>query len=46
MGTLRVEVRESTFYNVRVAELEEWLKRSGDAPRDVAIRQKVRSRLS
>jgi hypothetical protein len=31
-GTLRVEVRESTFYNVKVAELEAWLKRTGGAP--------------
>jgi hypothetical protein len=44
-GTLRVEVRESTFYNVKVAELEAWLKRTGGAPRDVALRQKVRSQL-
>jgi hypothetical protein len=33
-GTLRVEVCESTFYNVKVTELEAWLKRSGGAPRD------------
>jgi hypothetical protein len=45
-GTLRVEVCDSTFYNVRVAELEAWLKRSGGAPRDVAMRQKLRSRLA
>ncbi len=44
-GTLRVEVCDSTFYNVRVAELEAWLKRSGGAPRDVAVRQKLRTRL-
>ena len=41
----RVEVCDSTFYNVRVAELEAWLKRSGGAPRDVATKQKVRTRL-
>jgi hypothetical protein len=44
-GTLRVEVCESTFYNVKVSELEAWLKRTGGAPRDVAMRQRVRSRL-
>jgi hypothetical protein len=44
-GTLRVEVCDSTFYNVRVADLEAWLKRSGGAPRDVATKQKVRTRL-
>jgi hypothetical protein len=37
-GTLRLEVCESTFYNVKVRELEAWLKRSGGTPRDVAIR--------
>ena len=30
-GTLRVEVCESTFYNVKVAELEAWLRRTGVA---------------
>jgi hypothetical protein len=45
-GTLRVEVCESTFYNVRVAELEDWLKRSGGKPSEVALRQKVRSGLT
>jgi hypothetical protein len=44
-GTLRVEVRESTFYNVKVVELEVWLKRTGGAPRDVATRQNIRKRL-
>jgi len=44
-GTLRVEVCESTFYNVKVAELQAWLKRGGGAPRDIIARQKVRSRL-
>jgi hypothetical protein len=43
--TLRVEVCESTSYNVKVAELETWLKRTGGAPRDVAMRQLVRNRL-
>jgi hypothetical protein len=45
-GTLRVEVCESTFYNVKVAELEAWLKRTGGTPRDIIARQKVRSRLN
>ena len=45
-GTLRVEVCKSTFYNVRVAELEDWLKRSGGKPTEVALRQRVRSRLT
>src|ERR1700730_2519758 len=45
-GTLRVEVCESTFYNVKVAELEAWLKRTGGAPRDVIARQRVQSKLA
>jgi len=45
-GTLRVEVCESTFYNVRVAELEDWLKRTGGKPSEVALRPKVQSRLT
>jgi hypothetical protein len=44
-GTLRVEVCESTFYNIKVAELEAWLKRTGGKPSEVALRQKVRNRL-
>ena len=44
-STLRVEVCESTFYNVKVTELEAWLKRSGGAPLDVAMRQRIRRRL-
>jgi hypothetical protein len=44
-GTLRVEVCESTFYNVKVAELEAWLKRTGGAPRDIIARQSVKKRL-
>lgn len=44
-GMLRVEVCESTFYNIKVAELEDWLKRTGGKPNEVALRQKLRSRL-
>jgi hypothetical protein len=44
-GALRVEVCESTFYRVKVAELEAWLKRTGGAPRDIIARQNLRSRL-
>lgn len=44
-GTLRVEVCESTFYNVKVAELEAWLKRTGGAPKDIIARQKLRTKL-
>lgn len=44
-GTMRVEVCESTFYNVKVAELEAWLKRTGGAPRDMIARQRVKTRV-
>jgi hypothetical protein len=43
-GTLRVEVCESTFYNLKIVEPEAWLRRTGSAPRDVATRQKIRSK--
>jgi hypothetical protein len=45
-GTLHVEVCESTFYNVKVTELEAWLKRSGGAPRDVSMRRDIQNRLA
>ena len=41
-----MEVCESTFYNVRVEELEDWLKRTGGKPSEVALCHKVRSRLT
>lgn len=44
-GTLRVEVCESTFYNLKITELEAWLRRTGGAPRDIIARQRVRSKL-
>ena len=44
-ATLRVEVCDSTFYNLKVTELEDWLKRTGGKPSDVALRHKVRTRL-
>jgi hypothetical protein len=44
---LKVEVCEpSTFYRVKVVDLEQWVTRSGGKPRDVALRQKVRSGMS
>ena len=45
-GTLRVEVCESTFYNVKVAELEAWLKPLGGAPRDITMRRNINERLA
>ena len=45
-GTLRVEVCESTFYNVKVPELEAWLKRTGGAPREVFLRRTIQDRLA
>ena len=45
-GTLRVEVCESTFYHVKVAELETWLKRTGGVPREIVARQRIKNKLS
>jgi len=39
------EVCESAFYNLKVAELEGWLQRKGGKPSEVALRQKIRSKL-
>src|ERR1700680_1178395 len=33
-ATLRVEVCESTFYNIKVSELEDWLKHTGGKPNE------------
>ena len=43
---MRVEVCESTFYNVKVAELEAWLKRAGGKPYELVLRQKIRSKIA
>ena len=45
-GTLRVEVCESSFYRVKVADLEAWLKRTGGAPREVFMRRTIQDRLA
>jgi hypothetical protein len=45
-GTLRVEVCESSFYRVKVTELEAWLKRTGGAPREVFMRRTIHDRLA
>ena len=37
-GVLRVEVCDSTFYNVRILELEKWLKQNSSAPRQASRR--------
>jgi hypothetical protein len=44
-ATLRVEVCESTFYHVKIEELEAWVKRTTGGPKDMIARDKVRSRL-
>jgi hypothetical protein len=45
-GTLRVEVCESSFYRVKFTELEAWLKRTGDAPREVFMRRTIQDKLA
>lgn len=44
-GTLRVEVCESSFYNLLVTDLEQWLKKSGGSPREMTMRDNIRSKL-
>jgi len=44
-GALRVEVCESTFYTLKVAALETWLKRTGGSPREVTMRQAIKKKL-
>jgi len=44
-GALRVEVCESTFYMLKVAALEAWLKRTGGSPREVTMRQTIKKKL-
>jgi hypothetical protein len=45
--TLQVEVWQApTVYKIGVDLLERWLARSGGSPREIALRQRIRSRLS
>ena len=44
-GMLRVEVCESNFYNLLVADLEQSLKKSGGSPREMTMRNSIRSKL-
>jgi hypothetical protein len=45
-GSLRIEVCESTFYHVKIVELEAWLKRTGGPPREVSTRREIQTRLA
>jgi hypothetical protein len=44
-GMLRVEVCESSFYNLLVTDLEAWLKKSGGSPREMTMRNSIRGKL-
>jgi hypothetical protein len=45
--TLQVEVWQApTVYKIGIDLLERWLARSGGSPREIALRQKIRTRLS
>jgi hypothetical protein len=44
-GTLRVEVCEAQFYTIVVTDLEQWLKKSGGSPREMTMRNNIRSKL-
>jgi hypothetical protein len=44
-GMLRVEVCESSFYSILIADLDAWLKKSGGSPREMTMRSNIRSKL-
>jgi hypothetical protein len=44
-GTLRVEVFETSSYSLLVSDLEAWLKKSGGSPREMTMRNNIRSKL-
>jgi hypothetical protein len=44
-GMLRVEVCETTSYSLLVSDLEAWLKKSGGSPREMTMRNSIRSKL-
>ena len=44
-GLLKVEVCESSFYGILVADLEAWLKKSGGSPREMTMRNNIHSKL-
>jgi hypothetical protein len=44
-GMLRVEVCESSLYNLLVSDLEAWLKKPGGSPREMTMRSNIRSKL-
>jgi hypothetical protein len=44
-GMLRVEVCESSFFSILIADLEAWLKKSGGSPREMTMRNTIRSKL-
>ena len=45
-GSLRVQVCESIFHNVKVAEVEAWLRRTGGVPREVSLRRGIQNRIA
>ena len=44
-GMLRVEVCESSFFSILIADLEAWLLKSGGSPREMTMRNNIRSKL-
>ncbi len=44
-GILRIEVRESSFFNVLVSDLEQWLRKSGGSPREMSMRDNIRRKI-
>jgi hypothetical protein len=44
-GMLKVEVCETSSYNLLVSDLEAWLNKSGGSPREMTMRSNIRSKL-
>jgi hypothetical protein len=44
-GTLSVEVFESSLFSILIVDLEAWLKKSGGSPREMTMRNNIRSKL-
>jgi hypothetical protein len=44
-GMLRVEAIESSLFSILISDLEAWLKKDSGSPRDVTMRNNIRSKL-
>ncbi len=44
-GVLRIEVLETSLYNVLVSDLEAWLQKTSSSPREMSTRSRILSKL-